>query len=379
MITLDQFMDALSGQESGGLYDAENERTKAYGRFQIVPENWPSWAKEAGIPGAEPTPANQDRVARFKLGQYYDRFGNWEDVASAWYSGSPRSAYTPEQLSRKQGYGDEPSINEYVSSVMNRAGGSTGGSSMTSPQPGQSSYAAILAQIDALSKSPPAFGTDAYDDWLAALTVLASNARTLRPPAEDDPARGEFQDKITAANTSIALDGAGLARTIADIDRFFAGKEESRARAGMKAEAQAYIGKYGTLPGKNTFSARDLGAGLTTFANILGVDPDAQDFARYSGTQWIDPEMDLFQGDRALGVGGEPPVVPPGLGGGIIPVAPTAAVPVPPGPAPTSAGIIDINTGTNAAATATRPSITQPATSSRAPSAGGAWWKVVAN
>lgn len=125
MATIDQFMTALSGQESGGDYSAENGRTGAYGRFQILPSNWPSWAAEAGLGANAPqTPQNQEYVARFKLQQYFDRFGNWEDVASAWYSGSPLGAYTQEQLTRKQGYGDEPSILEYVNSVMGRMGGS---------------------------------------------------------------------------------------------------------------------------------------------------------------------------------------------------------------------------------------------------------------
>lgn len=117
-ITIDQFMDALSGQESGGDYDAQNSRTGAYGRFQILPSNWPSWSAEAGIPGAPPTPENQERVARYKLQQYYDRYGNWEDVAAVWYSGAPLGVYDPE---RKQGpTGAEPSIREYVQSVMGR-------------------------------------------------------------------------------------------------------------------------------------------------------------------------------------------------------------------------------------------------------------------
>lgn len=119
---IDRFMAALSGQESGGSYTAENGRTGAYGRFQILPSNWPSWSREAGIAGASPTPENQELVARYKIQQYYDKFGNWRDVASTWYSGSPESSYSSSALNRKQGAGNEPSIKEYVDSVMSRAG-----------------------------------------------------------------------------------------------------------------------------------------------------------------------------------------------------------------------------------------------------------------
>lgn len=120
-VTLDSFMTALSGQESGGNYAARNSRTGASGKYQILPSNWPSWSKEAGLPaGSAPTPKNQEYVARFKIQQYYNKYGNWEDVASAWYSGRPLSAIR--NPNTKQGAGNEPSINEYVQSVLRRAG-----------------------------------------------------------------------------------------------------------------------------------------------------------------------------------------------------------------------------------------------------------------
>ncbi|MFA6135546.1 MAG: hypothetical protein WC869_16150 [Phycisphaerae bacterium] len=118
-------MDAISGQESGGDYGAENPDSGAYGRFQIMPANWPSWSAEAGIPGAPQSAANQDRVARFKMQQYYNQTGSWEDVASMWYSGQPRSEVN---LTRRQGEnGEYPSIGEYIDQVMGRLGGSSGG------------------------------------------------------------------------------------------------------------------------------------------------------------------------------------------------------------------------------------------------------------
>lgn len=152
---IDQFMAALSGQESGGSYTAENARTGAYGRFQIMPSNWPAWSQEAGLgPNAPQTPENQEKVARFKLQQYYDTFGNWRDVASAWYSGSPLGAYNQEQLTRKQGNGDEPSILEYVNSVMGRAGesGDSGGLSLAERKQYQSEIDQANAVYDDLRR-----------------------------------------------------------------------------------------------------------------------------------------------------------------------------------------------------------------------------------
>lgn len=120
------FINAIAGQESGGDYNAVNGRTGAAGKYQIMPENWPAWAEEAGIGSdAEMTPENQEIVARFKLGQYYDKYGA-RDAAIAWYGGEGAINYSDEAKNRKQGNGNEPSINEYADSVMARMGAGVG-------------------------------------------------------------------------------------------------------------------------------------------------------------------------------------------------------------------------------------------------------------
>lgn len=116
------FINAIAGQESGGDYDAVNGRTGASGKYQIMPENWPAWAEEAGLGAdAEMTPENQEIVARYKLGEYYDKYGA-RGAAMAWYAGEGSLNYSEEALNRKQGKGDEPSINEYADSVLARMG-----------------------------------------------------------------------------------------------------------------------------------------------------------------------------------------------------------------------------------------------------------------
>lgn len=132
-VSLDDFANALRGQESGGNYNALNQRTGASGAFQILPGNWPKWSQEyadaTGLNMSLPnTPENQDKVAKFKMQQYFDKYGNWEDVASMWYSGRPLSQVRAEGWAdNKQGPyppGDkrntEPSVNEYVRSVMSK-------------------------------------------------------------------------------------------------------------------------------------------------------------------------------------------------------------------------------------------------------------------
>ena len=117
------FINAIGGQESGGSYNAENSDTGAYGKYQILPSNWPEWAEEAGIGADAPrTPENQEIVARFKLGQYYDKYGA-RGAAIAWYGGEGALNYSEEALNRKQGdNGEYPSINEYADEVLGRMG-----------------------------------------------------------------------------------------------------------------------------------------------------------------------------------------------------------------------------------------------------------------
>ena len=89
---IDRFMAAISRTESGGNYNAQNSRTGAYGKFQIMPSNWSAWSKEAGLGANAPrTPENQEKVARFKMLQYYRQFGSWEAVAVAWFAGPGRA------------------------------------------------------------------------------------------------------------------------------------------------------------------------------------------------------------------------------------------------------------------------------------------------
>ena len=119
---LDALLRAIGGQESGGDYGATNSRTKAFGKYQIMPENWPSWSREAGLPeGAEQTPENQEIVARYKLGEYLQKYGA-EGAAAAWYGGEGAVNWGADARNRKQGNGDEPSVNEYVAQVMGRIG-----------------------------------------------------------------------------------------------------------------------------------------------------------------------------------------------------------------------------------------------------------------
>jgi len=91
---IETFMSAIRRLESGshaGNYAALGRVVggqRALGAYQIMSNNWPGWAAEAGISGADwHDPMAQNRVARYKMLQYYNRFGSWELVAIAWFAG----------------------------------------------------------------------------------------------------------------------------------------------------------------------------------------------------------------------------------------------------------------------------------------------------
>ncbi|MBQ7705234.1 MAG: transglycosylase SLT domain-containing protein, partial [Selenomonadaceae bacterium] len=132
-MTKEEFFAAVASQESGGDYNAENGRTGAFGKYQIMPENWASWAEEAGLsPDAPKTPENQEIIAKFKLGQYFDKYGA-EGALVAWYAGEQNGQRWKDgkadaigangnhySWDAPQGNGNEPSVREYVQQTLGR-------------------------------------------------------------------------------------------------------------------------------------------------------------------------------------------------------------------------------------------------------------------
>jgi hypothetical protein len=123
MATLNDFLEAMSSQESGGDYSAVNKNTGALGRWQVMPNNVPDWARRyLGIRLTAQqflrSPQMQTRLVTAVLGSYVSKYG-YRGAAAAWYSGQPQL----ENNYNKQKFG--PSIGDYVDSVMGKMG-STG-------------------------------------------------------------------------------------------------------------------------------------------------------------------------------------------------------------------------------------------------------------
>lgn len=135
-INFEQFFQSITQQESGGNYSAlgiwlnmSYGRDRAYGRYQVMGNNIPSWTKK--YYGKSLTPQQylnnrdaQDKVARGRLKEYVDKYG-YRGAASAWYSGNPNL-----HMSTASQTGG-PSIKGYVDQVMNRAAGLPAGGSST--------------------------------------------------------------------------------------------------------------------------------------------------------------------------------------------------------------------------------------------------------
>jgi hypothetical protein len=90
---LSRFMQAVAQVESHGNHAALNSKSGAYGRYQIMPDNWRAWARRyLGNANAAPTPPNQERVARAKMAELYRWLGSWERVSYWWLTGSSRTS-----------------------------------------------------------------------------------------------------------------------------------------------------------------------------------------------------------------------------------------------------------------------------------------------
>jgi len=87
-VTIEEFMTGLACIESSGRYSAVNAESGAIGKYQIMPRNWRVWAgRFLDDPAAEPSPDNQELVARTRIERLHHRLGAWRRVAYWWLTG----------------------------------------------------------------------------------------------------------------------------------------------------------------------------------------------------------------------------------------------------------------------------------------------------
>lgn len=75
-----------------GMYKGD----RAYGKYQVMGKNIPSWTQAALGRTLTPqqflaSPEAQEKVFEYQSELNYAKYGNWDDVASVWFSGQPAS------------------------------------------------------------------------------------------------------------------------------------------------------------------------------------------------------------------------------------------------------------------------------------------------
>ena len=133
-MSIDEFMTKVGMQETGGDgYTTTNKDSGAYGKYQIMPENWQPWVEEARAAGVDvgsgdrSDPKSQEAVAKFKMEQYREAYGD-EGALVAWYSGPANAErWANGETTDINGrpwdapQGEYPSIKSYVESTLNQS------------------------------------------------------------------------------------------------------------------------------------------------------------------------------------------------------------------------------------------------------------------
>ena len=107
---IDIYMKALLMRESTNNYEAKHKssviedyetgkpiRVQALGGYGILDINFEKWAKQAGLEDFSMAdedwkdPKAQDTIAKYKLQEYFNKFGSWEAVSVAWFAGENKA------------------------------------------------------------------------------------------------------------------------------------------------------------------------------------------------------------------------------------------------------------------------------------------------
>lgn len=163
---IDTFMAAEKQQESGGDYTVNNS-IGASGAYQMLQSTWATYAKEAGFgqyaggPASAAPPDVQDAVAKHAFTSLYQQYGNWGDVAAAWYSGQPLN---PADENNAQSGG--PSIKAYSDMIlakMKTMGAAANDPSMTTVDQNGQPVTNLDSDLTGLAGTPdaPTNATDA--------------------------------------------------------------------------------------------------------------------------------------------------------------------------------------------------------------------------
>lgn len=219
---IDMYLQALKMQESSGNYQAKHKpsiitdivtgkkiRVQAIGAYGILDINWngtktqKSWAEQAGYKGADwHDPAVQDAVARYKVQEFFNKFGSWDAVSVAWFAGSETAKDLVETGTIDYSKADVNGVDikEYVDEMNTKIGEEL----MTMEVPMETF---TLPSTVAGPPTPPVIAKQKDMQQVFAAQVLdamtKANAGGFRPSFESQvpeyEGRGDFADEVVEA------------------------------------------------------------------------------------------------------------------------------------------------------------------------------------
>ncbi len=88
------YVESQGSKNPYGLMSKPTGNDRAYGKYQIMGKNIPSWTEEAGVGRMTPqqflaNPEAQERTAAYHINQNLNKYGNRDDAYSVWFSGRP--------------------------------------------------------------------------------------------------------------------------------------------------------------------------------------------------------------------------------------------------------------------------------------------------
>lgn len=244
--TFDMYKKGIASTESSNNYKAIGPATssgdKAYGKYQVMGANIPSWTKQALGYSMTPTqflnsPDAQEKVFENQSLTNYAKYGNWDDVASVWFSGRPLSGNIS-----SDGYNTVPQYVAKVRKAMGVPAQPTTYSQVVNPQ--VETWAKFLKDNgndkDALAKVPKYLQTQ----------VLAYNQSNIN----NTPAIDSLNSKILQIDNIINNPAIGavvgpniLGRSATDV-----GGIVGRTLAGLGTGVAVGAGAGSIVPGAGT-------------------------------------------------------------------------------------------------------------------------------
>ena len=137
---IDIYLKALLMRESSNNYEVKHKasiiedyatgkpiRVQALGGYGILDINFEKWAKQAGLKDFNmededwKDPVAQDTIAKYKVQEYFNKYGSWDAVSVAWFSGEGNANQLVKNgtIDYTQADSNGVNIKDYVDSMNN--------------------------------------------------------------------------------------------------------------------------------------------------------------------------------------------------------------------------------------------------------------------